>query len=107
MIQIIINYHSAVDVITNSSTEIFCEITSADFLPIIQNGIESILGHPVYVFPDEEDRENYSDYAPRIQFEIRYGDSYELRNDFCALLENYLTNLVGQGNFKINRDVYM
>lgn len=108
MIKVTINYHSAVDVITNSSTELFCEITSKDFMPLIQAGLGSVLGHEVEVYPTVEDIEKYpEDYAeksPSIQFAIEYGDNEQLCDDFCALLNNYLTNLVGRGNFNINRD---
>lgn len=100
MIKVTINYHSAVDIITNSSTELFCEVTSKDFMPLIQAGLGSILGHEGELYPTTEDIE-----SPAIQFSIEYGDNEQLCNDFCALLNNYLTNLVGKDNFKINRDV--
>lgn len=89
--------HSFVDLITNSSTELFCEITSEKYFPIIREELERIFQHKVRV-------SNYEDGLQVIQFEIEYGDNEEICDDFCALLENYLTNLVGQGNFKINRD---
>jgi len=108
MIKVTINYHSAVDVITNSSTELFCEITSKDFMPLIQAGLGSVLGHEVDIWPHPEDvasePEYYVDSYPSIQFAIEYGDNDQLCNDFCALLDNYLTSLVGKKNFKINRD---
>jgi len=104
MIKVTINYHSAVDVITNSSTELFCEITSKDFMPLIQAGLGSVLGHEVDVWPHPDDIEEDEEYTPAIQFAIEYGDNDQLCDDFCALLDNYLTNLVGRGNYKLDRD---
>lgn len=104
MIKVTINYHSAVDVITNSSTELFCEVTSKDFMPTIKAGLELVLGHEVDIRPSLENSD-FGPEEPSITFEIDQGSEHDITDDFCALLENYLTNLVGKNNFKINRDV--
>lgn len=100
-----INYHSAVDVITNSSTEIFCQITSDDFLKEIQEALSKILNRGVYISPlynpltDEED-------SNCIEFGIEYGDNDNLTGDFVNLIEFYLDSTIGKENYKINKDVY-
>jgi len=110
MIQVTIFPHSCIDVITNSSTELFCEISSKRYLPVIKAGLEELFGHEVFVnFSNEiyEDAETNPTYGEdsAIQFEIEYGDFSTLTNEFCSLLNFYLISLVGEGNFKINKDV--
>lgn len=97
--------HSAVDVITNSSTELFCEITSEQHLPLIKEYLENILGRNIYITPFDTDDEYDEKYVPCIQFEVEYMENNGITSDFCALLDACLTNLVGKGNFKIDRDV--
>ena len=104
--KVTIFFHSAVDVITNSSTELFCEVTSEQYLPFIRENLEEFFGRTIRIIPaDEEEALFYPDCTRCIQFEVEYIEDNRITNDFCKLLDAYLTNLVGKGNFKIDQDV--
>lgn len=109
MLKVIIFFHSAVDVITNSSTELFCEVTSEHHLSFIKGILEQTFGREVDIYPSPEEvlqyPENYKTNIPCIQFSIEYIDDHSITDDFCSLLDAYLTSLIGKGNFKINKDV--
>ena len=96
-----IKYHSSIDLITNSSTELFCEITASDeFLNIIQKELSELFQREIKIV------DCYDEYNC-IQFDIEYGSETQdiLTNDYVKLLDVYLTNLVGKNNYKINTDV--
>jgi hypothetical protein len=101
--------HSFVDIITNSSTELFCEIESDTILPKIKEYLELILKREIEIFPSEEDikfdPEYLKDESKRIQFEIERGDNDEITDDFCKLLDVVLTKEFGKENFRINNNV--
>lgn len=96
-----LNYHSMVDVITNSSSEIFCQITSKEFLTQIKEELEVVFGRTISI--DDYSEEPETDKS--INFWIEYGDNETITGDFIKLLEYTLNNLVGPNNYKINTDV--
>lgn len=100
-VNIKISYHSAVDVITNSSSEIFCQITSKEFLTQIKEELEVVFGRTINI--DDYSEESGTDQS--INFWIEWGDNETITNDFIKLLEYTLNNLVGPNNYKINTDV--
>ena len=73
-----INIQSYVDVITNSSTTVFCSIES-DFETIIQN-IEDYL----------------NSFLP---FKVEYGENEELTENICALIEQLLSEHFPNGGY--------
>lgn len=94
-----------VDVITNSSTEIFCQITSENFLDKIQEGLSDLLGRPIDLTPLLNDEWEETDKSC-IEFEIEYNNDDYVTNDFINLIEFYLNVLVGKNNYKINKGEY-
>lgn len=100
--------HSVIDVITNSSTEIFCRITSDEFLNEIQKSLSKILNRDVKIYPMYSYDEEGNEYADKecIEFAIEYGDNDNLTEDFVNLIEFYLNQTIGENNYKINRGEY-
>ena len=105
MIKVKLFPHSVIDVITNSSTEIFCRIISDEFLKEIQKELSKVLGREIDINPlydwetGDEDREC-------IQFEMeRYSETDQLQEDFVSLIDNYLKNTIGENNYKIDQNV--
>lgn len=94
-LQIKLTYHSAVDVITNSSSEIFCRIRSEKFLETIRFELSKILKRELSI-------ETVYDDKGCIDFWIENGSDEEISEDFRALLKGFLNNLVGQNNFEIS-----
>ena len=92
-----INIQSYVDVITNSSTTVFCSIES-DFETIIQN-IEDYL-NSFLPFKVKYHRsciiKTYS-----ITFEVEYGENQELTENMCALIEQLLSEHFPNGGYII------
>lgn len=90
-----INIQSYVDVITNSSTTVFCSIES-DFETIIQN-IEDYL-NSFLPFKVKYHRsciiKTYS-----ITFEVEYGENEELTENICALIEQLLSEHFPNGGY--------
>lgn len=92
-----INIQSYVDVITNSSTTVFCSIES-DFETIIQN-IEDYL-NSFLPFKVKYHRsciiKTYS-----ITFEVKYGENEELTENIYALIEQLLSEHFPNGGYII------
>ena len=90
-----INIQSYVDVITNSSTTVFCSIES-DFETIIQN-IEDYL-NSFLPFKVKYHRpciiKTYS-----ITFEVEYGENEELTENICALVDQLLSEHFPNGGY--------
>jgi hypothetical protein len=97
--------HSAVDFITNSSSEIFCRIESKNFIKEIHAYLEKVLGRRVDI---EENMEHYPDgILPRIDFSIEWGeDNSTITNDFVNMLNELLDQNIGKDNYDIKTDVY-
>lgn len=90
-----------VDVITNSSSEIFCQITSKEFLTQIKEELEIIFGRTIDI--DDYSEESENDHS--INFWIEWGDNETVTNDFIKLLKHILDALVGSENYTINTDI--
>ena len=90
-----INIQSYVDVITNSSTTVFCSIES-DFETIIQN-IEDYL-NSFLPFKVKYHRpsiiKTYS-----ITFEVEYGENEEITENTCALIRQLLSEHFPNGGY--------
>lgn len=104
MINVKVFPHSVIDVITNSSTEIFCQITSTEFLKEIKEALSKILNRNIEIRPLYDWRSSDED-GECIEFEIEYGDNDHLTEDFVSLIEFYLNITIGKDNYKINRHV--
>lgn len=94
-----------VDVITNSSTEIFCQITSDEFLNEIQIELSKILNREVNITP-LYDYDTDKEIDKCIEFSVEYGDNYDLTGDFVNLIEFYLNQTIGKVNYKISKGEY-
>ena len=88
-----INIQSYVDVITNSSTTVFCSIES-DFETIIQN-IEDYLNS----FLPFKVKYHRSCIIKTITFEVEYGENEELTENICALIEQLLSEHFPNGGY--------
>ena len=93
-IKITITYHSAIDIITNSSSEIFCMVKSDTHFKEIEKLLLDILGPELLLEYNEDTNER------SICFSAEWG-SNALAEDFLHLLEYILIEKIGIGNFKI------
>jgi hypothetical protein len=100
-LKIKITFHSMVDVITNSSSEIFCQIKSKEFLEEIALYLTEILGREIEYCDDCDEDDN------SIDFWIEYGDYDYLTDDFSKLLNIVLSEKFGKENYTISTDVPM
>ena len=90
-----INIQSYVDVITNSSTTVFCSIES-DFETIIQNiedYLNSFLPFKVKYYRSSIIK-TYS-----ITFEVEYGENEEITENTCALIRQLLSEHFPNGGY--------
>lgn len=97
-IKVVIKPHSIIDVITNSSTEIFCAINSKDHFEDIKLFLENILNKEVEIYKEYEENKY-------IVFSIEYGENENIKNDFIKLLKRVLEENFGKDNFEIRTDV--
>lgn len=101
-LKITLKPHSVIDVITNSSTEIFCSIRSAQFINEIAEELSKILEReiePILVDFNDEDIPNP---ISQIDFWMEYGDEADdIQADFRKLVEYVLTEKFGEGNFEV------
>jgi hypothetical protein len=94
----IIKPHSIIDVITNSSTELFCGVFSKEKLEDIRDFLSNLLDKKLSLYGDFD-----KDF---IVFEIeRGGGDEEITSDFIKLLNKILEDNFGKGNFEIRTDV--
>lgn len=99
-ITININYHSIVDIITNSSTEIFCSISSTNFIDAIAAELTTLLGRKITPGDWDED-------TSKISFSMEYGSDMDyIQEDFRKLMTYFLEEKFGKENFTISTDVY-
>lgn len=98
-VKIRLNFHSIVDIITNSSSEIFCRIKSAEHMKEVEELLSEVLGRRVTVddYDDEEDNS--------IDFRIEWGDNGTVASDFVSMVKYILTTKLGEGTFEIIDDV--
>ena len=95
----IIKFHSAVDVITNSSTELFCGVFSKDKFNEIKAYLEEVLDKELEILPNDDDS-NF------IGFSAEYGEDSQVTTEFIKILSKLLENTFGKNNFEIRTDVY-
>ena len=101
-IKITIKPHSIVDIITNSSTEIFCSIKSDNFIHEIAEELSKILGRNVEENIRDFNDEDITNPINQIDFWMEYGsDEDDIQSDFRRLIEYVLTEKFGEGNFEV------
>ncbi len=97
----VIHPHSIVDVITNSSTELFCGVFSKNKFEDIKLYLEEVLGEELEILADDESG-NIVNY---IGFSIEYGDNEQITSEFIKILSKLLENTFGKHNFEIRTNV--
>lgn len=97
-ITFVIKPHSVVDIITNSSSEIFCTVHSADNLKEIKDYLSALLNRTV-------DTDDDCDNGEYIAFSLEYGDTDLIISDFIKLLTKVLSDTFGETNFQIRTDI--
>lgn len=108
MLKLLIRLQSFSDVITNSSSEIFCQIKS-----ISSSGINAIAEYLNTILPCEvspsmryDDEEDSEEDGHTIDFWIEQGsDAEHIGDNFAALLEHVLLQHFNEDSFEILTDV--
>lgn len=107
--KISISIQSFSDVITNSSSEIFCQIEANDAhgIQVIAEYLNSILPYkvtPSMVYDNKTDEE-YEGNTIDFWAELGSLDDTPFPEQFAALLNEVLLEHFNEGSFKINLDV--
>jgi len=89
--------HSIIDVITNSSTEIFCAVFSKEKFKEISDFLGELLGREVVTLSENDEK--------FIEFSIERGDNENITDDFVKLMNKILEDNFGKDNFEIRTDV--
>lgn len=102
--EVIIKIQSVSDIITNSSSEVFCTITGKDIKSIYEILSPLFKGDPDYspMLDYWEKDEYYDEGNPEmVQLNIPYS-CYGVEEFYKAGIEALLNNYIGEGNYEIN-----
>lgn len=107
MLKLLIRLQSFSDVITNSSSEIFCQVKaiSSSGINAIAEYLNTILPYRVYPSKDEDEDED-SNGDNTIDFWIEWGsDTESMADNFAALLKQVLLQHFNEDSFEVLTDV--